>query len=55
MERQKRHLLIDIFEITLCVVICGANKWNEIAQYGESKYDWLKTFLKLPNGIPSLC
>ncbi len=53
LERQKRHLLIDIFAITICAVICGANTWNEIAQYGESKHDWLKTFLKLPNGIPS--
>ena len=52
-ERQKRHLLIDIFAITICAVICGANTWNEIAQYGESKHGWLKTFLKLPNGIPS--
>ena len=34
-ERQKRHLLIDIFAITICAVICGANTWNEIAQYGE--------------------
>jgi predicted transposase YbfD/YdcC len=34
-------------------VICGANTWNEIEQYGHSKHDWLKTFLELPNGIPS--
>jgi len=34
-------------------VICGANTWNDIAQYGQSKHDWLKTFLELPNGIPS--
>ena len=27
--------------------------WLEIAQYSESKHDWLKTFLILPGGIPS--
>ena len=27
--------------------------WEEIADYGEEKLSWLKTFLKLPNGIPS--
>nr|WP_321396876.1 ISAs1 family transposase [uncultured Desulfobacter sp.] len=53
LDRQKLHKLIDIFAITVCAVICGASTWNEIAQYGQSKQDWLKTFLELPNGIPS--
>jgi len=53
LDRQKLHKLVDIFAITVCAVICGANTWNEIAQYGQSKHDWLKTFLELPNGIPS--
>ena len=25
----------------------------DIEAYGESKYEWLKSFLELPNGIPS--
>lgn len=25
----------------------------DIEIYGESKYEWLKQFLELPNGIPS--
>lgn len=53
LDRRKLHKLIDIFAITVCAVICGANTWNEIEQYGRSKDDWLKTFLELPNGIPS--
>lgn len=53
LDRKKLHKLIDIFAITVCAVICGANTWNEIEQYGQSKHDWLKTFLELPNGIPS--
>lgn len=52
-ERSKRHQLIDIITITICGVICGADNWVDIQAYGEAKHDWLKTFLELPNGIPS--
>lgn len=52
-EKCKKHLLIDIIAISICGVICGADSWNEIEEYGKIKYDWLKTFLELPNGIPS--
>ena len=47
------HKLIDIITLTICAVICGAETWEQIEEYGQSKYQWLKTFLELPNGIPS--
>lgn len=52
-DRNKRHKLIDIVSISICAVICGANTWEQIEEYGKTKYDWLKQFLELPNGIPS--
>lgn len=52
-DRTKRHLLIDLIAIAILAVICGANGWVGVAKYGHSKYEWLKTFLELPNGIPS--
>lgn len=52
-DRTKRHKLIDILTIALCAVICGADSWVAIELYGCTKYEWLKTFLELPNGIPS--
>lgn len=52
-ERTKRHQLLDIVTIALCGVICGAESWVEIAQFGQAKEAWLRTFLALPNGIPS--
>ncbi len=52
-ERTKRHKLIDILSIAICAVICGAGSWVAIELYGCTKYEWLKTFLELPNGIPS--
>jgi predicted transposase YbfD/YdcC len=48
-----QHKLIDIITIAICAVICGADTWVDIEIYGESKYEWLKQFLELPNGIPS--
>lgn len=47
------HRLLDIVGITICAVICGADSWVEIEEYGISKFEWLKGFLELPNGIPS--
>ncbi|BAY14058.1 transposase ISAs1 family protein (plasmid) [Calothrix sp. NIES-2098] len=52
-DRTKRHKLIDILTIAICAVICGADSWVAIELYGCTKYEWLKTFLELPNGIPS--
>ncbi len=52
-ERTKQHKLIDIITIAICAVICGAEGWTDIETYGGVKYEWLKQFLELPNGIPS--
>ncbi|MEJ6486247.1 ISAs1 family transposase [Nostoc punctiforme UO1] len=52
-DRTKLHKLIDILTIAICAVICGADSWVAIELYGCTKYEWLKTFLELPNGIPS--
>ncbi len=52
-DRAKRHQLLDIIVITLCAVICGADNWVEIAEFGKAKEDWFRRFLRLPNGIPS--
>jgi len=52
-ERKKLHKLIDIISITLCAVITGAKSWLDIELFGQCKYKWFKSFLELPNGIPS--
>lgn len=52
-ERTKLHKFEDIIAITICAVICGAEGWSDIELFGQSKHDWLKSFLELPNGIPS--
>jgi predicted transposase YbfD/YdcC len=52
-ERGKDHRLLDIVAIAICAVICGAESWVDIELYGQSKQEWLGTFLSLNNGIPS--
>jgi hypothetical protein len=52
-DRSKLHLLRDILAIAICAVICDADGWVDVENYGVSKHGWLMTFLALPNGIPS--
>jgi len=52
-ERNREHLLEEILLIAIAAVLSGAESWNDIADYGEDKVEWLKTFLRLPSGIPS--
>jgi len=52
-ERTKLHQLLDIITIAICAVICGADDWSEIELFGHAKEGFFKSFLALPNGIPS--
>ena len=51
--RRCDHRLIDILVIAVSAVIICAESWEDIELYGRSKQVWLKSFLALPNGIPS--
>jgi predicted transposase YbfD/YdcC len=52
-DRTRHHELLDIVVIAICAVICSAESWEDVETFGRAKHDWLKTFLRLPNGIPS--
>lgn len=47
-----QHPLLSIVSIAICAVICGADKWVDVAMFGQAKHVWLETFLELPHGIP---
>lgn len=49
----KLHRLIDILTIALLAVICNADDWVEVHDFGVAREAWLRTFLELPHGIPS--
>jgi predicted transposase YbfD/YdcC len=52
-DHGKRHLLLDIVVLTLFGLLSDCDTWVDIEQYGRDKYAWLRSFLLLPNGIPS--
>lgn len=52
-HRTKRHDLLDIMVIAVCTLLCGGETYNDMEDFGYAKEDWFKTFLRLPNGIPS--
>jgi predicted transposase YbfD/YdcC len=52
-ERTRLHHLLDIVIIAICAVIAGAESWDDMALFGETKHAWFSSFLALPNGIPS--
>jgi predicted transposase YbfD/YdcC len=48
----QRHELLAILVIAVCAVICGAEGWEDIEEYGKAQADWFAEILDLPNGIP---
>jgi len=49
-----RHFLTDILVIAILGVICGADDYPGIVEFGRDQHDWLGTFLRVPHGIPSV-
>lgn len=47
-----RYELIDILVIAVCAVICGAEGWEDIEEYGNAQAEWFAEVLDLPHGIP---
>jgi predicted transposase YbfD/YdcC len=52
-HRTRLHSLHEILVITICAAICGADNWAHVELFGRSKESWFRSFLDLPNGIPS--
>ena len=48
-----KHSMIDIIVQSICANLCGAQTCTDIADFGEAKFDWLKDYLELANGVPS--
>jgi len=53
MNRTKLHSMENIVFISMAAVICGAETWDEIEEFGNERIDWLSTYLDMPNGVPS--
>jgi len=47
------HQLVEIVLVAVCAVLCGAESWSEVEEFGNTKEAWLKHYLTLAAGIPS--
>ena len=52
-DRSKMHPLENIIFITIAAVLCDAETWEEIEDFGYTKFDWLSGILDMKNGVPS--
>ncbi len=52
-KSQVSHYLSSILVTAFCAVLSLADDFEEMAEYGVEKEDFLRQFVPLPNGIPS--
>lgn len=53
MVRGRRHLLLDVVIIAVLAALCGIDDWEHTEYFAREQEGWLRSFLTLPNGIPS--
>jgi hypothetical protein len=52
-KRNRKHSMGEILLATLSAAVCGAEGWQDIEDFGNSKIDYLRQFFPYKNGIPS--
>ena len=52
-ERTREHELGDLLAIAVCTLLVGGESFYDMEDFGHAREDWLRTFLRLPGGIPS--
>lgn len=53
LDRKKLHPVENIVFITILAIICGAQDWEEIEDFGNARFDFFSKHLDLKNGVPS--
>jgi len=43
---------MDIIFLSICAVLCGAEGWEEIEDFGQARLDWLRRYFPFEHGIP---
>ncbi len=51
-ERCRKHELLDILFLSISAILCGADGWEEIEDFGRAKLDWLRRYFPYTEGIP---
>lgn len=47
------HPLETIFGIAIIAIICGADDWTDVEEFGKSRFDFFNQLFELKHGIPS--
>ena len=53
LQRNQLYSVSEILLVTLLAVICGAEGWQDVENYGKLKIDYLRCYLPYACGIPS--
>ena len=53
MQRNQLYTVAEILLVTLLAVICGAEGWQDVENYGKSKIKYLRCYLPYEGGVPS--
>ena len=52
-HRQQRHVFSEVLVLTIVAFLANCNDWMAVGRFGRARLEWLRTFLRLENGIPS--
>ncbi len=47
------HSLLEIFGLSLCAIMGGAETWIDVVHYADAKKEWLQKFLLNPQDLPT--
>jgi predicted transposase YbfD/YdcC len=51
-EKSVWYSVSELFFVALCALMCGANNWAEMADYGRQKLDFLRLWFPFKQGAP---
>jgi predicted transposase YbfD/YdcC len=52
-EKNQLYTVAEILFVTFAAVICGANGWQDVEDYGKARINYLRQYLDYKNGAPS--
>ena len=52
-QRRQRHGFAEVIVLTIIGFLGNCNDWMAVERFAKARLDWLRTFLKLENGVPS--
>lgn len=52
-RHNRLHPLPEMIVMALVAILCGADGWDDVADFCQVRRDWFKELLSLPRGVPS--